>query len=175
MAKLKFGQRLKQIIGTVAPVLGTTLGGPLGGMAGKMVQDALGVETDEAALEALQTPEGLAKLKDAEAQLKVRAKELDVDLEEIHQRDVADARAHGIAQRATGDNTTRNLAYIMIFAFIAVAAGILFGFTVADSTVAGTIIGYMVGEAKQVIAYYFGSSRGSKDKTDLLGGSKPPT
>jgi len=169
---LKFGQRLKQIIGTVAPVLGTTLGGPLGGMAGKLLQTSLGVDTDEAALEALQTPEGLAKLKEAEANLQIRAKELDIDLEAIHEKGLADARAHGIAQRATGDNTTRNLAYVMVGAFIAVATGVLMGYAKVESALAGTIVGYMVGEAKQVIAYYFGSSSGSKQKTDLLTGKQ---
>ena len=39
----------KSVVGTVAPLLGTALGGPFGGVAGKMIQDALGVDSESAA------------------------------------------------------------------------------------------------------------------------------
>ncbi len=168
---LKFGQRLKQIVGTVAPILGTTLGGPLGGMAGKMVQDALGVESDEAALEALQTPEGLAKLKEVEANLKIRAKELDVDLEEVHQRDRDSARQR---QMHTGDQTPQQLAFIYTAGFFAVMA-VQFYIVIAGVAVdpaalrlLDTSMGILFAMMIASKDYFFGSSSGSKAKTDLL-------
>ena len=169
---LKFGQKLKGIIGTIAPTLGTVLGGPLGGMAGKMVQNALGVDSDEAALEALQTPEGLAKLKETEANLKVRLKELDVDVEEIHQRDRDSARQR---QVQSGDNTPQILAYVysgMFFLLLAakfyiVIDGIVFD-PIAMSTL-DTATGVLFGMVYASKDYFFGSSSGSKAKTEMLG------
>jgi hypothetical protein len=169
---LKFGQKLKQIVGTVAPFLGTAIGGPLGGMAGKALQDALGVDTDEAALEALQTPDGLAKLKAAEASLKIRLEELGVDVEEIHQRDRDSARQRQIH---TGDNTPQILAYVysaMFFLLLAakfyiVIAGITFD-PIAMSTL-DTATGVLFGMVYASKDYFFGSSSGSKAKTEMLG------
>ena len=41
---MKIGGLLKGVVGTVAPKLATTLGGPLAGMAVGAIADALGVE-----------------------------------------------------------------------------------------------------------------------------------
>ena len=38
--------------------------------------------------------------------------------------------------------------------------------------VIGTLIGYVSAKAEQVIAYYFGSSAGSKAKTDIMARGK---
>ena len=45
---------------------------------------------------------------------------------------------------------------------------VLFGEITAESAIAGTVIGYLSAKAEQVTAYYFGSSAGSKAKTDLM-------
>ncbi len=53
---------VKGILGAVAPTIGTALGGPMGGMAAKMVAEALGVDNDPKKIEkAIQaaTPEQL--------------------------------------------------------------------------------------------------------------------
>lgn len=67
------------------------------------------------------------------------------------------------------DPTTKLLAFVVMGAFVAMAMGVLFGYAVADSTVAGTVIGYMSAKAEQVISFYFGSSASSQRKTELLG------
>lgn len=171
------GQPFKKILGVLkqfAPTLIAATGSPLAPIAMGIAKGVLGDQAmsdeqlEEAAAAAAGTTEGLAKLREIEARLKEKEADMGVRFEEIAAADRADARAREIAMRGV-DFTTRNLAYIIVFAFIAVAAGILFGWTVADSTIAGTIIGYMVGETKQVVAYYFGSSSGSKAKTELLG------
>jgi hypothetical protein len=38
----------------------------------------------------------------------------------------------------------------------------------AESTIAHAVSGYLSAKAEQVTAYYFGSSAGSKAKTDLM-------
>ena len=66
----------KSVVGTVAPLLGTALGGPFGGVAGKMIQDALGVDSESAAIAELQTnPDALISLRQVEANFKIKMKE----------------------------------------------------------------------------------------------------
>jgi gas vesicle protein len=60
---------IKNVVGAVAPTLGTALGGPLGGAAASMIADALGCENNPKAIEkAVQhaTPADLAKIKESE-------------------------------------------------------------------------------------------------------------
>jgi hypothetical protein len=42
---------LKSVIGAVAPTLGTALGGPMGGMAAKMISEVLGVPNTPKAID----------------------------------------------------------------------------------------------------------------------------
>ena len=60
---------LKNIVGAVAPTLGTALGGPMGGMAANMISEVLGVPNTPKAIEkglAEATPEQMLELKKAE-------------------------------------------------------------------------------------------------------------
>ena len=65
---MNFGA-LKNVIGAVAPTLGTALGGPLGGTAAKAISAVLGCKSDANSIStAMQnaTPEQLAEIKKAE-------------------------------------------------------------------------------------------------------------
>ena len=85
--------KLKKIVGTVSPLLGGALGGPIGGLAGSMIQKALGVDSDEAALAILESdPDSLLKLRTVEADLEVRMAELGITEEQIHADDRDSAR-----------------------------------------------------------------------------------
>ena len=86
---------VKGIIGAVAPTIGTALGGPMGGMAAKMVSEVLGVDNDPKKIEqAIQaaTPEQLAELKKIDKDFDIKMKELDVDLYALETKDIQDAR-----------------------------------------------------------------------------------
>ena len=64
---------LSNIVGAVAPTLGTALGGPFGGMAGDVISKVLGVENNPKSIEqalANATPEQLLEIKKAELALK---------------------------------------------------------------------------------------------------------
>ena len=70
---------LKNIVGAVAPTLGTALGGPMGGMAANMISEVLGVPNTPKAIEkgiAEATPEQMLELKKAEQAFEVQMKEL---------------------------------------------------------------------------------------------------
>jgi hypothetical protein len=89
-------KNLTAILGAVAPTLATAMGGPLGGMALKMVADKLGLpESTMDAVEAAvtnATPNQLADIKKVEADFKVSMKQLDVDLVKIAASDRDSAR-----------------------------------------------------------------------------------
>ena len=48
---MKLGGILKNVVGAVAPTLGSALGGPMGGMAANMIADVLGVPNTPKAFE----------------------------------------------------------------------------------------------------------------------------
>jgi hypothetical protein len=168
----------KAVIGSVAPVLGTALGGPLGGMAASVAGRIL-LGKDSATpseitdfISANQSPETFLKLKEVEAQLKLELKKiglehakLEVASEEISMKDRDSARNR---EAVVKDRTNQVLAIAVMGGFLAMSWGVLFGEIGIESALAGTIVGYMSAKAEQVLSYYFGSSAGSKLKTMLM-------
>jgi hypothetical protein len=159
------------IIKAVAPTAATLIAGPLGGLAVTAIGEALGMseptrEKIEQALTGGQlTGEQIVALRTAEQNLKVRLRELDIRVEELEVQDRQSARE---MQVKTGSRVTPTLALVVIGGFLGMAGGVLFGGLKADSVIAGTIIGYLSAKAEQVLSYYFGSSRGSDDKSGML-------
>lgn len=161
----------KAIVGTVAPTIATALGGPLAGVAVKAIASGLGKpdakENEIADLVASGDPQTLVRLREIDKQFEKDMAALDVDFERIAALDRANAR-----ERETtlgGDWTVRILAYTIVGSFCALVFSVLFGQITAESTIAGAVIGYLSAKAEQVVSYYFGSSAGSKHKTDILG------
>ena len=88
----------------------------------------------------------------------IRFAELDVkDLDSARQREVG-----------TKDKVNRNLAYLIVGAFVGVIIATLAGYSKTDSVLAGTLIGYLSAKAEQVISYYFGSTHSSGQKNDII-------
>lgn len=164
----------KDILGAVAPTLGTALGGPMGGMAGKMIADVLGVENDADSISravANASPEQLAQIKKIEADFKVQMKELDIDLERIHASDRDSARRR---QAEMGDHIPSILAVMTMVAFFGYIGAVTFSEAArtADIGFINIAVGWLGGTASTVVAYYFGSSSGSAKKDKMLGDSK---
>lgn len=68
---------------------------------------------------------------------------------------------------------TPALAWTVVAASVALGAAVVGGWVTTDpgqATLVGTVIGYLFGESKQVLTYYFGSSAGSAEKTRILAG-----
>lgn len=159
----------KNLIGTVAPWIGTALGGPLGGMAVSAVADALGLsdKTEDAIKQALSgvTPEQMLAVKAADQQFAARMQELGFANQQALAKISADDRASARAREiATGDKTPRNLAYMLVGGALATGAGLLFGGLKLDSTLAGVVIGYLFNEAGAVSAYYYGEFKSDKSR-----------
>lgn len=159
------------LLGQVAPTIATALGGPLAGLATKTLSNVLLGHEDgdaEAVSMALQnaTPEQLADVKKIDADFKVRMKELEIDLERIAAGDRDSARKREIS---VGDRMPKILAIGVTAGFF----GILFWMFIYGVPKNGNeplllMLGALQTAFTGIIAYYFGSSAGSKAKNDLL-------
>ena len=87
----------KSLIKSVAPTAASLFGGPLAGMAVEAIAGAIGEPnaSKEQVIEKLQTgltADQMTALKTAEANLKIKLRELDIDLEKVHAADRDSAR-----------------------------------------------------------------------------------
>jgi hypothetical protein len=164
-------KKAKSILSVVAPTLGTVIGSPIGGMAVRVVaKTLLGKEnaTEQEVSQALEmaTPAQLASLKKADQAFKIQMKELEVDVEKIHSGDRDSARKRQIA---LGDHTPTVLAILTMLAFFGyIGAVTFFPSPHADIGLVNVAIGWLGGTASTVVAYYFGSSSGSKQKNEFI-------
>jgi hypothetical protein len=159
------------LLGQVAPTLATALGGPLAGLAAKTLSNVLlgnetGSESDIAKALQNASPDQLAAIKQIDADFKVRMAELEIDLERISAGDRDSARKR---EMFTGDHTPKILAAVITLGFF----GILFWMFVYGVPKNGNealllMLGALQTAFTGVIAYYFGSSAGSKAKTEAL-------
>ena len=148
---------LANIVGSVAPTLGTALGGPLGGMAGDVISKVLGVENNPASLEkaiAQATPEQLLEIKKAEKDFEAKMKQLDVDIYKLEAEEKKDARRH-----FSKDWTARIIGIAMVGGFL----GYIFLVTLQppeqnSEALINLVLGYLGGLASAVISFYFGAS-----------------
>ena len=156
---------------TALPTLATALGGPLAGAAASFVADKLGLseKTVDAVKAAISgaTPEQLIQMKQIDADLQKFFAGLDIDLERIAAADRASARDR---ESKTGDTwTPRALALFVTSGFFGVLGFLLVH---GKPEVGGDALLVMLGSLgaswTAIIAYYFGSTKGSADKTALL-------
>ena len=165
----------KDIVKVVAPTIAATLGGPLAGMAARalgelFLGDANASEDEIAAAVSGASPETLIKLRQLDLEFKKSLTDAGIKLEEIAAADRASARRMAVE---TGDLwTPRVLAVVVMIGFFASVLAVFTG--IADltepstATLVGAVVGYASAKADQVVGYWFGSSAGSKAKTDAL-------
>jgi hypothetical protein len=162
---------MNDILRAVAPTLATLLGGPVAGLAVEAIGHAFGWSdaTKEKVEQTLKsgnlTGEQIERLRIAEDQVKVRMRELDIDLERIAAQDRHSARER---ESKVGGVITPALAVLTVLAFLATSAGVLFGKVSVDGVLAGTILGYVFANAQTIYTYYFGSSAGSENKNAII-------
>lgn len=167
----------KAAIGAIAPTVATALGGPLTGLAVDAVGSAFGwtdatkEKVEEAFSKGQMTGEQILALKQAEIALVAQEKELGFKFAELEFRDRDSARQR---ESNVKDSTNKILAYAVVGGFLAVVGGTLAGWAKVDSVLAGSLIGYLSAKAEQVLAYYFGSTAGSAEKSKLLAQAQPP-
>lgn len=154
------------LLKSAAPALATAVAGPLGGVALKAIAGKLGVEDSvEAVTKHLQ-----ANPMDAE-----KLAEIDVKKLEMEMKDRQDARNREI-QLATNDSVpfinkivTPVLALgVVTLSFILFAVLIFVNVTPEAKDILIYILGVLSAAVTQILSYYFGSSQGSKDKSNEI-------
>ena len=153
---------IKNVVGAIAPTLGSALGGPLGGQAASVVAQVLGCKTDAKSInQAIQeaTPEQMLELKKAEQEFEVQMKELEVDIFSLEVQDKQDARS-----KFNKDWTARIMGTFVVGGFL----GYIFLVTLQppeqnSEALINLVLGYLGGLASAVISFYFGASH-SQDK-----------
>lgn len=172
----------KSIVKTVAPAIGTALGGPLGGMATMAIAEVIlpaeevqqlknsPSKLDKAVEQAVisGSPETLQAIQEANHKFEERMAELGVDLEKIHAEDRDSARKR---QAETGDMTPAILAYLYLVGFFGVVVALFMcGDDLGERTVG--ILQFLLGALLTCVTgskdYYFGSSSSSAQKNVLL-------
>lgn len=176
----------KSLVKIVAPAIATAFGSPLAGLGVRALSEALlgrddGSEADieQAMLSA--TPDKLLELKKADQQFAAQMKAMDIDLDKAFIADTSDAR-HVFG---ANDNVFW-LGVSILMTFAGIMGAVLWGsfeimtggITIQDvaivatvSGMIGTVVGYVAANAQQVVSYFFGSSRGSAEKTTAMADS----
>lgn len=169
----------KTIIKTVAPWIGTALGGPLGGMAVEAAASALGVseKTGEALKQALAgvTPEQMLALKQADQAFSLQMQALGfkqvTDLESIAAGDRDSARK---MQVAAPSFVPALLTCFVVGAFTATLVLLLkFDVPATNRDIVVYMIGQLSGGFTSALAFWLGTTRDSSRKTEMLAQAGP--
>ena len=167
------------IIKTVAPWIGTALGGPLGGMAVEAAASALGLgdKTVEAVKQAISgvTPEQMLALKTADQTFSVQMQALGfkqvADLEAIAAGDRDSARR---MQTAKPSPVPALLTCFVVGAFTATLVLLLkFDVPATNRDIVVYMIGQLSGGFTSALAFWLGTTRNSDRKTELLAKADP--
>ena len=166
---------IKELLQSAAPWLANAVGGPLAGIAVKAIAEALGQDPDatpDAVSQALAkaTPDQLLSLKQAEADFKVKMREIGFHnierLEEIAAGDRDSARRR---QMELKDNTPHTLAYLITAGFFSLLILMMFQQPPEGSeTILNIMLGSLGTAWVSCISYFFGTTAGSQRKTDMI-------
>jgi hypothetical protein len=170
-----FWDQAAGILGKVAPVLASAIGGPLAGVATSAIIGALGLAPDSTPEQAAAavvgaTADQMIQLKKADQDFEAKMKQLGIDADKLGNDDRASARARDIAVK---DHTPSVLAYITVAGAFLAAGAVLTGHVGLDNSLAGAVIGYLFSDSKTVYSFFFGSSSSSEKKTDMIYNSTP--
>ena len=182
----------RSVVQAVAPTVATFLGGPLAGMAATVIGRAvLGrgestptsvPEAQQAIAEAAMTPEGLVKLREAEARIIELRNNLQIELGKQALDNTRNARDREIK---LGDKISGRLATVTVTLFFIVVAIMLYGvylvmsnqvsipdtnreIQLAAATLVGVMFQQLASMVKDIYGYYFGGSLGSSQKNDTI-------
>lgn len=156
---IKIGALLK----TLAPTVAQAAGGPMAGMAVKMVASRLGMpDADAEQIEKVleKQPEKAVEVQQADREFKNRIREMEIDLEafKVEAEDRQDAR-----EKFADDPVPKIFAMVALVGFL----GYVFMVTIQppdanDDGVVNLILGYLGGLVSGISAFFFGGSNGKK-------------
>lgn len=167
----------KNLLRSIAPTLATAVGGPLAGAAASFIAGKLGIEdkTIDAVTQALSDtkldPSQIAQIRLAEIEFQKFLKDNEIDLEKVHAADRNSARD---LLKTTGSYVPATLTFIITIGYFVTLLGMMLKwFTYADSQVMLMMLGQLGTAWGVCIAFWFGTTRNSQEKTNLLANSAP--
>ena len=157
------------ILKGVAPALATAVAGPAGGAAVGWIASKLGISDD--------TIDGVTKALTGNLEMVMKLKELDLEYAKLDAQDRDSARK-AYAQVATSEHATKLeklvvpvLALGVVGLAFTLIGVLMFVNTPTDQQqIIIFALGFITSAAGQVLSFYFGSSQGSKDKTEEIKG-----
>jgi hypothetical protein len=160
---------LKSVVSKAAPVVGTLLGGPAGAAVGGLVAAALGTDNTPDAVSAalIGNPDAIVKLQELQTNAKVQLQQLAVTAEQNRLADVQNARARQTANPK--DYTPQCLAAGVTVGFFCVLGAVMLADLpqgVHDLLL--VMVGALQTAWTAIISYYFGSSKESANKTQMI-------
>lgn len=169
----------QSIVRTVAPWIGTALGGPLGGMAVEAAANAMGIgeKTTDAIKAAIcgATPEQMLALKKADqdfaAQMKALGFKQITDLEAIAAGDRKSARDMQVSLRSA---VPAVLTWFLIGSFVGTLVALfLVDVPATNRDVMVYMVGQLSGFTAAAVAFWLGTTRQSENKTGMLAKAGP--
>lgn len=159
----------QDLVKSVAPTLGTALGGPAAGMAVKFMADKLlgdpdASESDVAQYVEKASHEELLQLKGLDQQFAIRMRELDIDLFKAELADRQNAR--DILKFNMWPQVVFSALFVLgYFTIMAVLMSVT-DLAINDRMfgILNTVIGVLTASVPQILQFWFGSSQGSKEK-----------
>lgn len=173
---------VKPWIAKVAPMLGTALGGPLGGAAGVLIGNALGIKDvdPKSIADAIKTgtldADHILALKKAEEDFQIQMAAMGYkDAEALAELAFKDRDSARQREATIKDKTPMLLAITYTVGFFAILGWMLKHGTPKDGGGEALLIllGALAAGSSQVLAYYFGSSSNSAAKDVMLHQSTP--
>lgn len=166
---MKLSEKVRGVISAVAPTVGLALGGPLGGLAGNVLAAALGTD-DSKKLEnaiAIQNPETLLALKKAEQDFLIKLEELGIQEQQLVIQDRVDARSLAkVDMRPHVALTALFLVGYFGLLYLFVAGEVSVPFEYKEFFFA--LVGVITASIPQLMGFWFGSSHGSIQKTEMM-------
>jgi hypothetical protein len=182
---------IKTALAGIAPTIATMLGGPLAGTAVAALESALGLSpgagADEVtkAVSAGMTPDAIAAVRKADQEHAEKLKQQDIDVLKLNQDyskamvEAANANQDSARKANVAGGVQMPLFWLSLF-LLAIglgAEGFVLFHGVPDNVhdiVIGRILGLLDAVVMMVLGYWYGTTNGSAQKTDLLAASSPP-
>lgn len=160
---------LLTILKASAPSLASIVAGPVGGSAVKIIADKLGVED--------KTVEGITTALQNNPDLQLKLKEIDYNDLVLRLKDTDSARNREIMianneQAPVLNKIVPSVLALGVVTLSFILFSILIFVQVEDNSkdILIYILGVLSAAVTQILSYYFGSSQGSKDKSEELKG-----
>ncbi len=149
----------------MAPLIAALVSGGLNILSGavlakgkEVVESKLGIDLDKA----VQSEEGLFKLKQLELEQEETLLQMSLEQDKLYFEDTKSARQLAIELSKSTSWLNQNIMPLLAIFTVSVSCGILWFATQPDVKMAATSFVTMV------LGYFFGSSKGSKDKQEQL-------